>query len=61
MKKILTAICVAAATLTVCNDNFLEKYPLTDLTEENAFKEYDNFKAFINPCYAMFTNTTIAI
>ena len=59
MKKILTAICVAAATLTACNDNFLEKYPLTDLTEENAFKEHDNFKAFINPCYAMFTNTTI--
>ena len=47
MKKILTAICVAATTLTACNDNFLEKYPLTDLTEENAFKEYDNFKAFM--------------
>ena len=59
MKKILTAICVAATTLTACNDNFLEKYPLTDLTEENAFKEYDNFKAFVNPCYEMFTNTTI--
>ena len=59
MKKILTAICVAATTLTACNDNFLEKYPLTDLTEENAFKEYDNFKAFMNPCYEMFTNTTI--
>ncbi len=51
MKKILTAICVAATTLTACNDNFLEKYPLTDLTEENAFKEYENFKAFMNPCY----------
>ena len=49
MKKILTAICVAATTLTACNDNFLEKYPLTDLTEENAFKEYDNLQGVYEP------------
>jgi len=59
MKKILTAAFLVATTLTACNDQFLEKYPLTDLTEENAFKEYNNFKAFMNPCYEMFTNTTI--
>ena len=59
MKKILTAAFLVATTLTACNDQFLEKYPLTDLTEENAFKEYDNFKAFMNPCYGMFINTTI--
>ena len=59
MKKIITVVVLAATVLTACNDSFLEKYPLTDLTEENAFKEYDNFKAFMNPCYEMFTNTTI--
>jgi len=59
MKKMITVVVLAATVLTACNDSFLEKYPLTDLTEENAFKEYDNFKAFMNPCYEMFTNTTI--
>src|SRR3712207_7726730 len=59
MKKIIITLCSAALVLASCNDDFLEKYPLTDLTEVNAFKEYDNFKAFMNPCYEMFTNTTI--
>lgn len=59
MKKIIIAAVAVALTLVACNDDFLEKYPVTDLTEENAFKEYDNFKAFINPCYEMFTNSTI--
>jgi|LAHS01.1.fsa_nt_gb hypothetical protein len=59
MKKIIIAAVAVALTLTSCNDDFLEKYPITDLTEGNAFKEYDNFKAFINPCYEMFTNPTI--
>ena len=47
-------------TLTGCNDSFLEKYPVTSLTEENAFQSYDNFKAFMWPCYEMFSNTNIA-
>lgn len=47
-------------TFSSCNDSFLEKTPITDLTEENAFNSYDNFKAFMWPCYEMFTNTTIA-
>lgn len=59
MKKIIITLFSAALVLASCNDDFLEKYPLTDLTETNAFKEYDNFKAFMNPCYDMFTNTTI--
>ena len=45
--------------LSSCNDAFLDKYPVTDMIEDNAFLENDNFKAFINPCYEMFTNTTI--
>lgn len=60
MKKIL--ICAALTgglALAGCNDSFLEKYPVTDLTEENAFKSYDNFKSFMWPCYEVFTNTTI--
>lgn len=59
--KIFAAAALAATlTLTGCNDDFLEKTPKTDLTEVNAFLEYDNFKAFMYPCYAMFTDTTSA-
>lgn len=59
--KIFATAALAAASLTItsCNDDFLEKVPKTDLTETNAFLEYDNFKAFMYPCYGLFTNTTI--
>ena len=59
--KIFAAAALAATSLslTSCNDDFLEKIPKTDLTEANAFLEYNNFKAFMYPCYDLFTNTTI--
>jgi len=59
MKKYIFTILIILAIIA-CNDDFLEKYPRTSLTEENAFETYDNFKAFMFPCYGMFTNTTIA-
>lgn len=58
MKKIII-LTVLALTLAACNDDYLEKYPLTSLTEENAFEAYDNYKAYMYPCYGMFTNTSI--
>ena len=62
MKKILLFLTLfTGMTLTGCNDSFLEKYPVTSLTEENAFQSYDNFKAFMWPCYEMFSNTNIAL
>lgn len=62
MKKILLYITLFAGSVlsTGCNDSFLEKYPKTSLTEENAFTSYDNFRAFTWPCYSMFSNKTIA-
>lgn len=61
MKKIyLSAAVIAVISLAGCNDDFLEKYPVTDLTEENAFVSYDNFKSFMWPCYEVFTNTVFA-
>ena len=60
MKKYIFILLATMFLSTSCNDSFLEKYPKTSLTEDNAFETYDNFKAFIYPCYEMFTNTTIA-
>lgn len=60
MKNIFLGIAVCAGlSLAGCNDSFLEKYPITGVTEENAFNSYDNFKAFMWPCYEIFNNTTI--
>ncbi len=60
MKKLVISLAILAGmSLSSCNDSFLEKTPVTDLTEGNAFNSYDNFKAFMWPCYEMFTNKTI--
>ena len=60
MKKLFISLAIiASVTFSSCNDGFLDKFPVTDLTEENAFNSYDNFKNFMWPCYEMFTNTTI--
>lgn len=37
MKKILLAGVLGIGLFSACNDNYLEKYPLTSLTEQNAF------------------------
>lgn len=58
--KILIALCItASAAMVACNDDFLEKYPQTTLTEENAFQTSDNFKAYMYTSYNLFTNTNI--
>ncbi len=60
MNKITTALAALAATaLMSCNDSFLDKQSRTGLTEDNALINYENFKAFAYPCYAVFENTEI--
>ena len=62
MKKILLFLTLfTGMTLTGCNDSFLEKYPVTSLTEENAFQSYDNFKAFMWPCYETVSYTHLTL
>lgn len=59
-KAYIAAAFIALSSLFVaCNDDYLEKLPVTSLTEQNAFQTYDNFKAYMNPCYSLFTNSTI--
>ena len=61
MKKIfLSLVTLSSIFLWSCNDSFLDKYPLNSPTEETVFKSYDNFNAFMLPCYEVFANTTIA-
>ena len=58
-RTIYFAIAALCLTAVACNDDFLEKYPKTSLTEQNAFLEYNSFKAYMYPCYSLFSNTTI--
>ena len=38
MKKLIIGLLtIIGIVFTACNDDFLEKYPQTDLTEENSF------------------------
>lgn len=43
-------------SLTGCNNDFLEYYPKTDLTEETAFVTYENFKTYSWGLYSIFQN-----
>lgn len=58
MKNIFLMMAVMLA-LGSCKKDFLDKYPLTSPTEATAFQTYDNFKSYIYPCYAMFTDANI--
>ena len=59
LKSIIIA-CVATTSVFIsCNDDFLEKNPITSLTEQNAFQTYDNFKAYMYPCYSLYTDGNI--
>ena len=59
-KSIILSIAAVCLMATACNDEFLEKYPKTDLTEQNTFQDYNGFKAFMYPCYDLFFTTAIA-
>ena len=52
-------LALGASALTSCNDEYLEVYPQTTLTDQNAFQTYENFRAYMYNCYGLFTNTTI--
>ncbi|CEN49433.1 RagB/SusD family nutrient uptake outer membrane protein [Capnocytophaga canis] len=55
MKNLLKTIIIVGSLFSVgCNDDFLEKHPLDKPTEANAFKNFDNFKAFAYPLYGLF-------
>ena len=62
MKKIYLSLAILAGIgLAGCNDSFLEHAPVTSLTENNAFRSYDNFKSFAWPCYEIFKDNNIAV
>ena len=48
VKNILLSGFAALSVFTSCNDDFLEKNPVTSLGESNAFLTYDNFKSFFD-------------
>ena len=41
-----------------CNDD-MDRLPITDASEDNAFTTYENFASFMYPCYGLFFNAQI--
>lgn len=62
MKKIikLSLLALLAVATPACNDSFMEELPTNGPVEENAFVTYENFKAYMVPCYGMFMDARIA-
>lgn len=59
IKLYTTFIVLLSLAFSSCNDDYLVKDPKTSLTEETSFLSYDNYRAFMYPCYDLFTNTNI--
>lgn len=52
MKKyILTSLLLGSLALTGCNDAFLNRTPLDELTDENFWKTEAHVKSVANACY----------
>ena len=58
-KRILNIIAIAAVAVgTVsCNDDFLERYPKGDITEESAFTTFETSSAYLQGLYTIFNGT----
>ncbi len=51
---------ILASTLFSCNDDFLERYPISSQTVETTFTTYDNFKVYSWGIYSRFFLNTAA-
>lgn len=58
-KKIIYLVAVLLCSFTSCNNDFLEYFPKTDLTEETAFVTTDNFKTYSWGLYSIFQNNVM--
>lgn len=59
MTRPFIGLALGVSVLASCNDAFLEVYPRTTLTDQNAFQTYENFRAYMYNCYGLFINTNI--
>ena len=55
----ILGIALGAAVMTSCNDDYLEVYPQTSLTDQNAFRTYENYRAYLYNCYGLFNDSRI--
>lgn len=50
-KYLIGGICAFALTLSSCNDDFMERYPLTQISPENFFKTVSDLELYTNAMY----------
>lgn len=51
MKKVIVLILAMGALMTSCGDDFLSKFPNTQVSEGNFYKTEDQLSAAVNDCY----------
>lgn len=51
MKKVIVLILAMGALVTSCGDDFLSKFPNTQVSEGNFYKTEDQLSAAVNDCY----------
>lgn len=55
--KILNKICIAlftVASLAACNDDFMERYPLDKITDQNFWQSENDLKKYVNTFYPQY-------
>lgn len=59
MYKNIFILFVVSALITSCSDDFLDKEPISDVTEENFFTKASDLELYTNSFYLMFPETQI--
>lgn len=60
MKKYsIIFLAILATTLTSCSEDFLDRTPLSEVTDENFFQKESDLILFSNSFYRMFPSTSI--
>ena len=51
IKKYMLALGIAVTLLPGCNDDFMERYPLDEITDESFWKSETDLKMMLNSLY----------
>ncbi len=54
IKKYMLALGIAVTLLPGCNDDFMERYPLDEITDESFWKSETDLKMMLNSLYPLY-------
>ena len=54
LKKYILTLGIASVLLPSCNDDFMERYPLDEITDESFWKTETDLKLMLNSLYPLY-------